>query len=668
MIPAMAAVVFLASATPQLRADKMERILSLEDQRTTGNGELDRYLRDGDKGVRRRAALAAGRIGDPSAVPALVDLMNDSEAAIRQMSAFALGLVGDKLAVERLLASLQDGDATVRARAAEALGRIGDARAAPAVAQMVQAAIPGNAPLVTVRGDDPGNPRDPWLELRLGLFALARLKDTKVAQSVLMTAAGGPRFDWWAATWAAMRLESVALKPVLTAAASSSDPLSRAYAARGLGALKDAADLPLLSALSKDPEESVAVNALRAIAGLGDPRGVPAVATALGANSATLQWEALEALAVLPPDRSLRSRVVPFVGAPQAWMRGAALRALARMDREEFALVLSGLDPDPEPTVRAALASALGDAGGEMAVGILFSILKEDDPRVLPSALTAMRKARGSDAAETLKGYLDHADFAVRATAADELAELKTSGLTPALASSYERSLGDREIDARLSIVGALSTQKDEAARGLLRSVAQKDPSRVVRQRAAKALVDLGETAPDPGPARVDRPPLDYREAMAPYDPVPGVPLYTPRALIYTSLGRIEIHLDVVNTPLTTRNFIKLARRGFFDGLKFHRVVPGFVAQGGDPRGDGNGGPGYTIRCELGERPFGRGAVGMALAGRDTGGSQFFITVAAAPRLDGEFTLFGTVAGGMDVVDRIRPGDVIQRVEIWDGR
>ncbi len=243
MIPAMTAVVFLASAAPQLRADKMERILSLEDQRTTGNGELDRYLRDGDKGVRRRAALAAGRIGDSSAVPALVDLMNDSEAAIRQMSAFALGLVGDKLAVDRLLASLQDGDATVRARAAEALGRIGDPRTAPAVAQMVQAAIPGNAPLVTVRGDDPGNPRDPWLELRLGLFALARLKDTKMAQSVLMTA-GNPRFDWWAATWAAMRLESTALKPVLTAAASSSDPLSRAYAARGLGALKDTADLP----------------------------------------------------------------------------------------------------------------------------------------------------------------------------------------------------------------------------------------------------------------------------------------------------------------------------------------------------------------------------------------------------------------------------------------
>lgn len=666
MIPVVAAVLFLASTPPQYRADKMERILALEDQRTAGGGELDRYLRDGDKGVRRRAALAAGRIGDASSVPALVDLMNDGEAEIRHMAAFALGLVGDKLAVERLLASLKDNDATVRARSAEALGRIGDPRAAADVAQMVLGAIPKNAPLVTVRGDDPGNPADPWLELRLGLFALARLKDVKVAESVLMVS-GKPHFDWWAATWTAMRLEAPTLKPVLVAAASSTDPLSRAYAARGLGALKDPADIPLLSALSKDPEEIVAVNSLRALATIGDPKGVPAAAAALAANSPTLQWEALQALAALPPDRGLRSRVVPFVGDAKPWMRAAALRALARIDRDEFALVLSSLDPDPEPSVREALAAALGDAGGEVAVGILFSMLKEDDPRVVPAVLTALRKSRGPDSVETLKRYLDHPDFAVRATAAEELTELKTGGLTSSLVASYQRGLGDREIDARVAIVVALSRQKDDAARAALRTAAQSDPSRVVRQRAAKALADLGETPPPPGPERVDRPPLDYRDAMAPYDPIPGVALYTPRAFIYTSLGRIEIHLDVVDTPLTTRNFIELARRGFFDGLTFHRVVPGFVVQGGDPRGDGNGGPGYTLRCELTEGPFGRGAVGMALSGRDTGGSQFFITVAPTPHLDGEYTLFGRVASGMDVVDRLRPGDVIERIDVWDG-
>ena len=186
-------------------------------------------------------------------------------------------------------------------------------------------------------------------------------------------------------------------------------------------------------------------------------------------------------------------------------------------------------------------------------------------------------------------------------------------------------------------------------------------------ERAAALARELGATPPDPGPERVRRPPLDYREAMAPYQPSPGVALYTPRAFLHTLKGTIELHLDVVETPLTTASFLALAQAGFYDGLSFHRVEPGFVVQGGDPRGDGNGGPGYTLRCELSGSAYARGSVGMALSGRDTGGSQFFITLQPQPQLDGAYTLFGTVAAGMEVVDRLRPGDVIERVEVWTG-
>ena len=670
MTPLVLALLLLAPADAgraDSRIDKMARILSLEDRRTLGGGEMERYLRDTDRGVRRRAALAAGRIADPAAVPTLVELMNDGEAEIRQMTAFALGLIGDKSAVERLVPSLKDSDATVRARAAEALGHIGDARAAADVARMVEAAMPKNAPLVTVRGDDPGNPADPWLELRLGLVALARLKDAKAAETVLL-AGGKPRFDWWVATWTAMRLESPSLRPVLAASAASTDALSRAFAARGLGALKDPSALETLTALSKDSDETVAVNAIRALGVVGDAKGLPAVAAALGSANPTLQWEALQALASLPPDRALRGRVVPFVGNPRGYMRAAGLRALARIDRDEFSLVLSGLDPDPDPAVRAALATALGDVGSEISMGILFSMLKDESPQVLVSVLEALRKVRGTDAVDTLKRHLDHPDYAVRAAAADGLAELKATGLTPALTAAYQKGLADRDFDARASAVVALAVQKDDAAKAAIRRAAESDPSRVVRERAAAVLTSLGETPAPTTPDGVDRPPLDYREAMAPYDPIPGVPLYTPRAFIQTKLGRIEIHLDVVESPLTSRNFMSLARRGYFDGLTFHRVVPGFVVQGGDPRGDGDGGPGYTLRCEVGERSYGRGVVGMALSGKDTGGSQFFITHVPTPHLDGGYTVFGRVASGMDVVDRIRPGDVIESVEIWDGR
>jgi len=657
----------LVLAAPAQRLDKMARLLALEDTRSAGAGELDRFLRDADRGVRRRAALAAARIGDAAVVPTLIDLMNDGEVEVRQMSAFALGFIGDRLAVERLLASLQDANATVRGRAAEALGRLGDPRAGPAIAHMIVESTPKGAAVVAVRGDDAGSAQDPWLELRLALFALAKLKDAKAAELALL-ASGRPRFDWWAATWAAMRIESPSLRPVLVAAAGSTDPLSRAFAARGLGALKDTASLELLTGLVRDGDSNVVVNAVRALGVLGDSQGASSgISTALLSKDPAVVREALEAIAALPPDRAWRARVVPFVGHELPMIRGAALSALARVDKDEFTLVLSGLDPDPEWFVRATLATALGQRGDESSVAILFEMLKDADVRVLPAVLEAMQKARGADAAATLRQHLEHADVAVRAAAVAGLAALKAPGLTPVLEAAYRRGLGDAEIDARMAAVEALAALDEAAAAAALREAAQKDPARVVRLRAAQALQARGQTPPPAGTDGAGRPILDYREAMLPYEPPPGATLYTPRAILHTSRGRIEVHLNIVEAPLTVRNFVALARRGFFGGLVFHRVVPGFVIQGGDPRGDGNGGPGYTIRCEVGQRPYGRGAVGMALSGKDTGGSQFFITHVPTPHLDGGYTLFGWVAEGMEVVDRIEPGDAIEEVEIWDG-
>jgi cyclophilin family peptidyl-prolyl cis-trans isomerase len=145
------------------------------------------------------------------------------------------------------------------------------------------------------------------------------------------------------------------------------------------------------------------------------------------------------------------------------------------------------------------------------------------------------------------------------------------------------------------------------------------------------------------------------------------VPPFSPHAYIETDKGTIEIELAVLDAPLTVRNFITLARKNFFDGLPIHRVVPDFVIQGGDPHGDGEGGPGYTIRDEINQWPYLRGTVGMALDWKDTGGSQFFITLSPAPHLDGRYTVFGHVVNGMDVVDRIVPLDRVVRVRIVDG-
>jgi cyclophilin family peptidyl-prolyl cis-trans isomerase len=126
------------------------------------------------------------------------------------------------------------------------------------------------------------------------------------------------------------------------------------------------------------------------------------------------------------------------------------------------------------------------------------------------------------------------------------------------------------------------------------------------------------------------------------------------RATLHTSEGAIELELHPGEAPKTVENFVKLARDGFYDGVIFHRVIPDFMIQGGDPTGTGTGGPGYEFEDELNQHRVVRGALAMANAGPNTNGSQFFIVTAeATPWLDGKHTVFGRVTSGMDVVDRI---------------
>jgi cyclophilin family peptidyl-prolyl cis-trans isomerase len=140
------------------------------------------------------------------------------------------------------------------------------------------------------------------------------------------------------------------------------------------------------------------------------------------------------------------------------------------------------------------------------------------------------------------------------------------------------------------------------------------------------------------------------------------------KAVFTTEKGTFTIDLLPEDAPLTVDNFVKLANAKYFNGLEVHRVVPNFVMQDGDPRGDGNGGPGWSIRCEMNMVPFDRGADGMALSGKDNGGSQWVVTHAAQPHLDGGYTVFGRVnETDMKVVDNIVRGDKILTVRIIEG-
>jgi cyclophilin family peptidyl-prolyl cis-trans isomerase len=141
-----------------------------------------------------------------------------------------------------------------------------------------------------------------------------------------------------------------------------------------------------------------------------------------------------------------------------------------------------------------------------------------------------------------------------------------------------------------------------------------------------------------------------------------------PRWLEVTTVrGTMQIALEAQAAPITCFRMTELAGKKYFDGLTFHRVVANFVAQGGDPRGDGWGGPDFVLRDEITLTPYERGSVGMALSGPDTGGSQLFVTLTSQPHLTGRYARFGRVAAGIEVADRLRIGDKILRVKAGDG-
>jgi cyclophilin family peptidyl-prolyl cis-trans isomerase len=247
--------------------------------------------------------------------------------------------------------------------------------------------------------------------------------------------------------------------------------------------------------------------------------------------------------------------------------------------------------------------------------------------------------------------------------AATGLGRLKSQKAVAALERAYDRAEKDPAYVARAAILAAMVDLDPARARSLLDRALQ-DRDWAMRVRAATLLKTIDPSA-DPAP-RIRPAPAAVVPELNELDRMVN-PTVTPVAYIDTTKGLIQIELAVLDAPRTVVNFISLARRNFLGATPLHRVVPNFVAQDGDPRGDGEGGPGYTIRDEINQLPYLRGTVGMALDWEDTGGSQFFITHSPQPHLDARYTVFGRVVQGMDVVDRLQQWDQIRSVRIWDG-
>ena len=626
--------------------------------------DLVRLLEDDEARVRRRAALAIGRVGLPDGVPPLVGLLDDPDPEVRQMSAFALGLIGDARARGPLVAALADPSPLVKGSAAEALGLIGDAAAADAVARMAAAIVQSGALAETPSDTDDARRDTPASALRLAIYALVRLKAFAPLASAVLDESGQPRVRWWPIAFALQRLEDPrALRALLTLAADP-HPYTRSFAIRGLGAVKDPDAVRLLLPLISGPDRATAVEAIRALGRIGDRAAGPALLEQIRSAKADPQvrMEAVLAIGGIAGE-GVFDTLLDVLADRSPAMRSAALRALARLDPEGFVTVLSGLDPDSHWSGRSALAEVLGTLPPASGLPRLRTMIGDEDPRVIPAVLASLVTLGAPEAAAVLLERLKSNDPAIRVAAANGLGRLKPADGASALAEAYRAGKRDPSYVARAAALAALVEYGAGVATPVL-TEALTDPDWAVCVRAA-ALLEQLDPSSDAG-SRIR--PATSIHALEVYERPDLVnPPVSTQVYLDTDRGTILIELAVLDAPLTVENFVGLARKGFYDGLTFHRVVPDFVIQGGDPRGDGEGGPGYTIRDELNQRPFLRGTVGMALDWEETGGSQFFITHSPQPHLDARYTAFGRVIEGMHIVDQVQQGDVIRRVRVWDG-
>jgi HEAT repeat protein len=661
-----AACLWSGPAIAKRDISKLHEITNLEDRRSLGNGRLNELLKDDQPETRAAAARALGRIGREESVESLIAALHDSDANTRLEVIFALGQIRSadaRDALSRVASSnaLQE----EREEAVLALGKLSGEGSAEALLPFL------SDPAATIRAE--------------AATALATTGDSVAAADLRPLLSDPDPSVRASAAWAAGRLKGRELADDLRPLLNDSDPAVKLAATKATGQIEDAAAVDPLSLLARDPDWRVRVSA----------------ADALGR---TKKLEALAGLGVLGKDENVHVRtataaalydipfhfkkddiLIPLRKAPEAQVRAATLRPLS-VGLEDANYMVEELwlaaDDSSLYVIDAAYRTFAEASNRVPETGPMFAwrsasvfymkgrLVNEECP--LREQISAAYWAGSFDtdwSLGELTSVLSQKHWAVTAAALHGLGTMtpKDSTARQNTLETVPRIIGElleqdpeanEHVDIRLAAAEALGNFDTDASRGILRGLTE-DFDHRVRAEAATSLEKLGEPKPDveaAGQLPGDPEPLDdtYLKSK------PG--RFT--ATITTNRGDIVIELLHREAPRTVQSFVNLAGDGFYDGLSFHRVVPNFVIQGGCPIGNGWGDPGYDLRCEYSPLRYERGTVGMAHAGKDTGGSQFFITHSPQPHLNGRYTIFGRVVEGMDVVDAIQVEDDIERVEI----
>ncbi|MEM7260478.1 MAG: HEAT repeat domain-containing protein [Planctomycetota bacterium] len=638
--------------------------------------------------VRARAARALGGTERAEAVPLLLAMAahDESSSHVASEIAFALGQLHDTRATSVLLEGANHSTERVRVAAVRALGQLRPSPAADAVSETAEerlheqrnsailAALDDPSASVRAAGalaafwhqaTETGGPRPGLDEDRAAWVVALAERLSKETHSEVR----------WRLAYALNRIDSPAASTLLLPYATDPHPWVRAFAAEGLGRPPIAEAVEPLRALLDDSATHwtgrvLASRTLQKLRrdGIGDPARVRDLLVGrLHVERNPLVREALiDALAegggALEAD--LLRAVLERPGASLTERR-AALRAIGKTAASDALPHLRVAVKHDDPLLRVAAVRGLAHAGSG-ALPVLRECTTDADVRVRTTAVDATSALETAERWDVLRPLLADPDFAVRASAVAAFTQGRPAGWLDTALRAYRASPEFEHWETRLTVLRALADPENfdavaERSDAIVELLSRPEPCPGVRHRIREWATRHPEFAwivPSPVVSEFDEVP--YQRT----DPWDLVGRENPRWTLETTHGSIVIELFLRDAPEHVSAAIARTRAGYYDGLLFHRVVPAFVLQGGDPRGDGWGDAGRHLPHEINPRPYLRGSVGMPTAGPDTGGGQLFIDHLPTPHLDGRYTVFGRVILGMEVVDRLEVGDRILRATI----
>ncbi len=617
----------------QAGRDTLLNLALWENGRVTGNGKLFEYLKARNALVRLRAVEVIGRIQDENDVPLLLPMLEDKDIRVVKETIFALGQIGSQEALGPLLELVQSAPPEIVIKIAEALGKIGGEEVTQQLTELLR---DFHSPI-----------------RRSAALALARLEDPKATRALLITIHDMDASVVWPTVYALREAPSNRVAKNALPLLKHENVWVRAYSARTLANHKTKDTVAGLIQALGDEDWHVAVNAARALGEIGNNRAVEPLGRLTAKHRVHhVRREAVSAMGKIGSKKA-KDFLIQALLDRSPGVRTEAFKSLARVLGDKARLFLEEGLEDGDRLVRASALESIGIAKIEDKIPFLIETARKDpDPINRAAAAKALSSFEIDQVGDVLVEKLADEDWVVATVAATAIGEIGYKGAVSDLIETYKNRKERVDVNVRLEILRTLKKFKSEEIVTLMRDLLENNDKRI-RTTALEIFHELGTETPDVHPDR-----FFYENSFQPSrKSLLKLPSGKRHAIISCKHGEIEIELFGDDATQTVANFISLAENGFYNGLTFHRVVPNHVVQGGCPRGDGWGDAGYYIRSEFSQHTYGVGYIGIAHDGKDTGGSQFFITHSPRRHLDGRYTIFGRVTKGMDVVDQIDQGD-----------